>query len=135
MECDASPHRFPAESSGALIRSAVGQRQNSRSFPRVIEGMKPLDFIQATNAIKRLDSRELRQRNNVLSYRRVGCRLTDPIAGRQGNVSVQQEIGGNRIDPYHRELQEICFVTNRHDVAHWGDNLVCLRALLVGRQN
>src|SRR5882724_6108212 len=67
---------------------------------------------------KRLDSCELRERNDVLPHGRVGRGLTDPVAGHQGNVSVEQEIGGNRVNPYHRELQGICFVTHRHDVAH-----------------
>src|SRR5438477_13152353 len=73
--------------------------------------------------------------NDVLPHGRVGRGLTDPVAGHQGNVSVEQEIGGNRVNPYHRELQGICFVAHRHDVAHWGDNLVRPRALLVGRNN
>src|SRR6267378_3369112 len=85
--------------------------------------------------IQRLDSCELRERNDVLPHGRVGCGLTDPVAGHQANVSVQQEIGGNRVNPYHRELQGIRFVAHRHEVAHWGDNLVCPSALLVGRDN
>src|SRR6266446_4056973 len=66
---------------------------------------------------------------------RVGCGLADPVAGHQGNVSVEQEIGGSRINPDHRELQGICFVAHRHDVAHRDDGLVCPRALLVGGKN
>src|SRR6185295_5712604 len=85
--------------------------------------------------VKCLDSRKSRERNDVLPHRRVGCGLTDPVAGHQGNVSVQQEISGNRVNPYHRELQGICFVAHRHDVAHWSDNLVCPGALLVSRNN
>src|SRR5207245_1086699 len=64
--------------------------------------------------IQRLDSCKLRERNDVLPHGRVGCSLTDPVAGHEGNVSVQQEIGGSRIN---------------------SDNLVCPCALLVGREN
>jgi hypothetical protein len=32
-------------------------------------------------------------------------------------------------------LQGICFYIHRHDVALWDDNLVCPRAMLVGREN
>src|SRR2546422_9871787 len=71
----------------------------------------------------------------VLPHGRVGCGLTDPVAAHQGNVSFQQEVGRSRVDPYHRELQGICLVAHRHDVAHWDDNLVCPSALLVGRDN
>src|SRR5206468_2576691 len=46
---------FQRESSGVLIRSAVGQRQNSRPFRTVIERMKPPDFIQATHTIQTVE--------------------------------------------------------------------------------
>src|SRR6266404_9241399 len=42
--------------------------------------------------IERLDSRELRERNDVLPHGRVGRGLTDPVAWHQGNISIQQEI-------------------------------------------
>src|SRR6266404_9467483 len=85
--------------------------------------------------VQRFDSCELRQLNDVLSHGRIGCGLTDPVTGHQRNISVEQEIGSSWIDPNHRELQGICTVAHRHDVAHRGNNLVCPRALLVGRQN
>src|SRR6476660_3859641 len=52
--------------------------------------------------IQRLHSCQLRARNDVLSHGRVGCGLTYPVAGHQGNVSVEQEIGGSRVNPDHR---------------------------------
>ncbi len=97
--------------------------------PATVEPARFADDIQ------RLDACELRERNDVLPHGRVGGSLTDPVAGHQGNVSVQQEIGGSRANSDHRELQGICFVAHRHDVAHRDDNLVCPRALLVGRKN
>src|SRR6266436_1352026 len=98
-------------------------------LPHLFGSFFPPDEIQ------RLDSCKLRERNDVLPHGRVGCGLTDPVAGHQGNVSVQQEVGGSRVNPYHRQLQEIRFVAHRHEVAHWRDNLVCPGALLVGRKN
>src|SRR5258707_10511923 len=53
----------------------------------------------------------------------------------QRNVSVEQEIGGSRVNPDHRELQRISLVTHRHDVTHRDHNLVCPRALLVSGKN
>src|SRR4029077_621700 len=85
--------------------------------------------------IQRLDSCELRERNDILPHSRVGCGLTDPVAGHQRNVSVEQEIGGSRVNSDHRELQGISLVAHRHDVAHRDHNLVCPCALLVGRKN
>jgi hypothetical protein len=98
-------------------------------LPHLFGSFFPADDIQ------RLYSCELCERNDVLPHGRVGCGLTDPVAGHQGNVSVQQEIRGNRVNPYHRELQGVCFVAHRYDVAHWGDNLVCPSALLVSRDD
>src|SRR5882724_611402 len=98
-------------------------------LPHLFGSFFPPDDIQ------RLDSCKLRERNNVLPHGRVGCGLTDPVAGHQGNVSVQQEIGGSRVNPNHRELHGIRVVAHRHEVAHWGDNLVCPGALLVRRKN
>src|SRR6202521_1679090 len=98
-------------------------------LPHLFGSFFPPDDIQ------RLDSCKLRERNDVLPHGRVGCGLTDPVPGHQGNVSVQQEVGRSRVNPYHRQLQRICFVAHRHDVSHWDDNLVCPRALLVGRDN
>src|SRR5579862_3092473 len=89
----------------------------------------------AAHDIQRLDPRELREGNDVLPHGRVGRGLTDPVAGHQGNVAVEQEIGGNRVNPYHRELQGIRFVAHRHEVTHRGDNLVRPSALLVGGEN
>src|SRR6202022_3091403 len=85
--------------------------------------------------IQRLDSCKLGVSNDVLSHGRVERGLTDPVARHQGNVPVQQEVGRSRVNPYHRELQGICFVAHGHDVAHWDDYLVCPSALLVGRDN
>src|ERR1700752_4867552 len=99
------------------------------TLPHLFGSFFPADDVQC------LDSCESRERNDVLPHRRVGCGLTDPVAGHQGNVSVAQEISGNRINPYHRELQWICFVADRHDVAYWRDNLVCPGALFVSRNN
>src|SRR5712692_6621203 len=53
-------------------------------LPHLFSSFFPPDYIQ------RLDSCKLRELNDVLSYGRVGCGLTDPVAGHQGNVSVQQ---------------------------------------------
>src|SRR5437870_566254 len=97
--------------------------------PHLLGSFFPPDDIQC------LDSCKLRERNDVLPHGRVGCGLTDPVAGHQGNVSVQQEIGGSRVNPYHRELQGIRLVAHRHEVAHWGDNFICPCALLVGGKN
>src|SRR6266513_3330216 len=36
----------------SLVRSAVHQREDPRFFSIVIEGMKPPDFIEATNGIE-----------------------------------------------------------------------------------
>src|SRR6266699_1423508 len=74
--------------------------------------------------IQRFDSCELRQLNDVLPHRRIGCRLTDPVTGHQRNIAAEQEIGGSWIDPNHRELQLIRLVAHWHDVAHRDDNLV-----------
>src|SRR5207249_8709242 len=98
-------------------------------LPHLFGSFFPPDEIQ------RLDSCKLRERNDVLPHGRVGCGLTDPVAGHEGNVSVQQEIGGSRINSDHRELQGVCFVAHGHDVSHRNDNLVCPCALLVGREN
>src|SRR6266446_306000 len=98
-------------------------------LPHLFGSFFPPDHIQ------RLDSRKLRERDDVLPHGRVGCGLTDPVAGHQGNVSVQQEVGGSRVDPYHRQLQGIRFVAHRHEVAHRDDNLICPGPLLVGRKN
>ena len=86
----------------------------------------------APDEIQCFDSCKLRKSNNVLPHRGVGCGLTDPVAGHEGNVSVQQEIGGSRVNPYHRELQGIRFVAYRHQVAHRDYNFLCPGALLVG---
>src|ERR1700675_2057026 len=98
-------------------------------LPHLFASFFPADDIQ------RLDSCKLCERNDVLPHGRVGCGLTDPVTGHQGNVSVQQEIGGRRVNPYHRELQGIRFVAHRHEVAHRDDNFICPGALLVGRKN
>src|ERR1700730_1568098 len=98
-------------------------------LPHLFGSFFPPDNIQ------RLDSCKLRERNDVLSHGRVGCSLTDPVAGHQGNVSVQQEIGGSWVNPYHRELQGIRVVAHRHEVAHWGDAFICPGTLLVGGKN
>src|SRR4029077_7042032 len=66
---------------------------------------------------------------------RVGCGLTDPVARHQGNIPVQQKVGRSGVNPYHRQLQGICFVAHWHDVTHWDYNLICPGALLVGRDN
>src|SRR6266478_3907327 len=71
----------------------------------------------APDYIQRLHSCKLRERNDVLSHGRVGCSLTDPVTGHQGNVPVQQEIGGSRVNPHHRELQRISSVAHGHDVS------------------
>src|SRR6478736_4418439 len=49
----------------------------------------PLGSSFPTHDVHRLHSCELRERNDVLSHGRVGCGLTDPVAGHQGNVSVE----------------------------------------------
>src|SRR4029077_3473273 len=98
-------------------------------LPNLFGRFFPADDIQ------RFDSSELRQRDDVLPHGGVGCGLTDPVAGHQGHVSVQQKISGNRVDPDHRELQGICLVAHRYDVAHRDDNLVCPCTLLQGREN
>src|SRR3989441_3420326 len=85
--------------------------------------------------VRRFDSCELRQLNDVLSHGRIGCSLTDPVTGHQRNISVEQQIGSSWIDPNHRELQRIRLVAHRHDVAHRDNNLVRPRTLLVSRQN
>src|SRR5206468_5968770 len=46
---------FQRESSGVLIRSAVGQRQNPLSFRTVIERMKPPDFVESTHSVKSIE--------------------------------------------------------------------------------
>ena len=50
-------------------------------------------------------------------------------------LSVQQKMGGNGVNPYHGELQRIRCVAHRHEVPHWGNNLLRPSALLVGRDN
>src|SRR5882724_2451646 len=98
-------------------------------LPHLLGGFFPPDHIQ------RLDSCKLRERNDVLPHGRVGCGLTNPVTGHQGNVPVQQEVGRSRVNPYHRELQGIRFVAHRHEVAHGDDNFICPGALLVGGKN
>src|SRR4249919_301497 len=38
-----------------LVRSAVRQREDPRLFSTVVERMKPPDFVEATNSIKRVE--------------------------------------------------------------------------------
>src|SRR4029077_10183658 len=122
---------FPIESLLNILAQVVALNDDAvtSELPHLLGSSFP------THDIQRLDSCELRERNDVLSHGRVGCGLTDPVAGHQGNVPVQQEIGRSRVNPYHRQLQRICFVAHRHDVAHRGHNLVCPSALLVSRDN
>src|SRR6266436_1068210 len=94
-----------------------------------------LSSFSSADNIQRFDSRELRELNDVLAHPRIGCGLTDPVTRHESNVSVQQEIGGGRVNSYHRELQRIRFVAHRHRVAYRGNNLICPGALLVGGKN
>src|SRR6267378_7222952 len=55
----------------------------------------------STYDIQRFDSCQLRELDDVLSHGGVGGGLTDPVTGHQGNVSAEEEIGGNRIDSEH----------------------------------
>src|SRR5258707_8183940 len=71
----------------ALENDAVASR-----LPNLFGGFFPADDIQ------RFDSCELCKLDDVLSHSRVGCGLADPVAGHQGNVSAEQEIGGIRIN-------------------------------------
>ena len=98
-------------------------------LPHLFDSFLPADDIQ------RLDACELRERDDVLPHGRVGGGLADPVAGPQRNVAVEQEIGRRRVDPEHGELQGVCVVTHRHDVAHRDDHLVGPCPLLVGRKN
>ena len=91
--------------------------------------------FSAPHDVQCFDSCKLRERNDVLPHGRVRRGLTDPVAGHQRNVSVQQEIGSGRVNPYHRKLQRIRFITHRHEVPHRGYNLVCPGALFVGQDN
>ena len=53
-------------------------------LPHLQGGCFPADDIQ------RLGSGELRERDDVLPHGRVGCGLTDPVAGLERHVSVQK---------------------------------------------
>src|SRR6266404_5630742 len=88
---------LPVESSFNILLQVVALQDYAVTspMPHLFGSFFPADNIQ------RLDSGELGERNDVLPHRRVGRGLTDPVAGHQGNVSVQQEIGGNRVNPYH----------------------------------
>ena len=55
----------------------------------------------STHDIQRFHSCQLRELDDVLSHGGVGGGLTDPVTGHQGNVSAEEEIGGNRIDSEH----------------------------------
>src|SRR6476660_8375696 len=91
---------FPIESPLNILVQVVSLDDDAvtAELPHLLGSFFP------THDIQRLHSCELRERNDVLAHGRVGCGLTDPVAGHQGNISVEQEIGGSRVDSDHRQL-------------------------------
>jgi hypothetical protein len=76
---------LPAESILNIFVQVVALQDYAvaSQLPHLFGGFFPADDIQS------LDSCEFRERNDVLTHGRVCCGLTNPIAGHQGNVSVQ----------------------------------------------
>src|SRR5437899_8959751 len=86
---------LPVESLFNLLVEVVALEHNAVTspLPHLVDRVVPADDIQ------RLDACALRERDDVLPHGRVGGGLADPVAGHQGHVSVQQEIGGSRFNP------------------------------------